>query len=130
MKPEVVQTQILAGVAVAYVIEWMKKTERFPWLSIHSTELTRVVSLAVALVMGIGVTITWGDHQVILGWPTSLDAAISEFKNAFTSWIVQEATYKGFIRKPAEPVFVSRLPRTDEPVRPAAASLLTKEPDA
>jgi hypothetical protein len=125
---ELVQTQLIAGVIVAYVIEFLKKTDKFPWLSIHSTEVTRWLSRAVAIGIGVGISVTWGDHQVILGWPTSMDAAIEEFKNAFTSWIIQEASYKGLI-KPAVPAvvekqvienhtFVARLPRTpdSEPV--------------
>jgi hypothetical protein len=42
------------GVAVVHLLQWLKATERFPWITADTDKLNRRISFAVAFLMSLG----------------------------------------------------------------------------
>mgnify|MGYP001298662044 CR=1 FL=1 len=75
MEMEGVLTQGSLGIALAHMLEVLKKCGWFPWLNGDTERANRIVSLAAAIVIGIGVKMTFeGDldsgGSVQLAWPS------------------------------------------------------------
>ena len=95
--------QIGIAAGVVWLLEWLKRSNWFPWLNQNSVLVNRVVSIVVALIAAIGVTMSITGNLQLGGsltitfpsLPTMLDAG-SHF---LTQLVLQEGLYQQVVRR-------------------------------
>lgn len=108
--------QVTVGAVVAFVLEYLKKTPWFPWLSEDTSKRAKVViSSAVALATSLGIDASW--H----GWTLTVDftAVPAHLYAWMQAWAVQHGTYHAIVK--SETVTIAGTPET--PAGPSPETL-------
>lgn len=97
----VVMTHITAaGIAVA-VIQWLKNSKYFPWITAEKGKLLRVLAIVTSAIGAVGIGYTWHPdaRQLVFTIPTlaGVFAMIAAWGKSF---IMQEIVYQGTVKNP------------------------------
>lgn len=103
MHTDVLKDQLVIAYVVSLVIEWLKKSDHFPWIGQHSDLLNRNLSKMLAVATSAGISWAWAGTPEA-GWTVTLTIpsihALFDFAgNAVLSFIAQEVAYKKLIKK-------------------------------
>jgi hydrogenase-4 membrane subunit HyfE len=93
----VVISHITTSGVVVFLINWLKKSSLFPWITAEQKNLLRVLALAGAAVGAVGIHYTWNpvQHSLLiegLSLMGILTAAIAWLKSFVTQEIIYQAT--------------------------------------
>lgn len=93
--------QATIAVITTYVFQWIKKSSWFPWLTMNSQKLNRILGVVVAFAASIGVVATF-DHTAGVLTVTGLTMAglghgVARF---IQQWVMQQTAYKVVIAPP------------------------------
>ncbi len=90
--------QLGSAFAIVHTIEWLKKSNYFPWLTCDTEKLNRVVSLLSATVMSLGFTFSmvgsWTAGGTITIQVPPLSAILEAGYRFFVQAGLQNAIYK------------------------------------
>jgi hypothetical protein len=95
MVDSVVMTHIgTAGVSVA-LINWLKNSSYFPWITQEKSRVMRAVALVTAAIGTIGIAYTWEPTGRVLSFTIPTFGAVLAGASAYIkSFVVQELTYQ------------------------------------
>ena len=84
-----------AAAVIPYLIEGVKKSSWFPWLTTETERLNRLLGIAVALAVTAGLTYTWEPttRTLTMQIPTLWQAG-QTFWHAAVQWGLQQYVYK------------------------------------
>jgi hypothetical protein len=95
--------QIGIAAAVVWVLEFLKRSNWFPWLNQNSATINRVVSIAVALIAAVGVTMNISGNLDLGGTITisfpSLPAMLDAGSHFLSQIALQEGFYQQIVKK-------------------------------
>jgi hypothetical protein len=85
----------VAGIAVA-LINWLKRSEYFPWITQEKTNLLRVIAIVTSALGAAGIHYTWNPEAHILAFhlPTLAGFVHFVFSHWVPSFVTQEITYQ------------------------------------
>jgi hypothetical protein len=104
-----IEQTVIAALA-SKVIQMLKMSDRFPWVSQHTKAANRALSMLIAVATSAGFAVAWSGSieaggVLTIGVP-SLQGIVEFAYHAGYSFIAQEASYRGLIEdktKPEEP---------------------------
>lgn len=103
--------QVTYGAGIVTVLQFLKKTKMFPWLSQSTDQANKTISVIFSAIVAIGIQfhITGGDMEH--GWQftgaiPSLDQLIDTFGRFMGQYMGQELMYQKLIKKPQEMTLV------------------------
>lgn len=108
MHEEAIPDQIALGIALAHIIEFLKNSRWFPWLSQMTPLATRVVSVAASWAAGIGVEVSLNDWGgVVQGGDIHihipmLSVIVGSLLHGSFQWGASEFWYQQMIRPKKE----------------------------
>lgn len=85
---------------ITYLLQWLKKSHWFPWLTMDSKALLRFVNAAAALAVSIGLSWVYNAdaHQLVIAVPT-VGALFDGLWTWGKQWALQQMAYDGIIVK-------------------------------
>lgn len=95
-------THLTTGAMIVYILEWLKRSRWFPWISDHQKTLQRVLSAGAAVVVAVGINWNYdpameGGTLVIHGLNAqTVLAAVYEFLKQF---MAQQVIYDTIVPK-------------------------------
>jgi hypothetical protein len=105
--------QIGIAAGVVWLLEFLKRSNWFPWLNQNSALVNRIVSIAVALIAAIGVTMNITGNLQLGGSITIAFPSLSAMLDAGSHFLAQLALQEGFyqqIVKRSSPSSVPEVP--------------------
>lgn len=92
--------QLTLGVIVSYVIEWLKTSNRVPWLHDYSDRLNRIVSAVLAIVASLGIQYTYDatTGTLVLSGLT-LSSLVPVAWEAIKQFVANEVAYKVVVKR-------------------------------
>lgn len=119
------ETQITISAVVVYIIEVVKRSKFFPWLTTETAKLNRYVAIVLSGLAALGINATFTDGTLTITGLTVagiLTGALVWLK----SFIVQQGMFKILISSPApEPLVFLKNPPPAEVQAPPVASVTT-----
>ena len=105
MHTDVLKDQLVIAYVVSLVIEWLKKSDHFPWIGQHSDLLNRNLSKMLAVATSAGISWAWAGTPEA-GWTVTLSIpsihALFDFVgNSVVSFFFQEVAYRTSIKEKA-----------------------------
>ena len=108
--------QIGLSVAIVYAIQFLKRSQRFPWLSTNSDQVNRWVNFIAALAAGAGVhaSIHMDGSTGVLSivFPKELKELFHLALYVLAQWGIQMAYYHQVVKQPNEAVEVPKAAKT------------------
>lgn len=107
---ETLPSQITAASIVVWLIQYLKNSNRFPWLQVDTDLLSRIVSviLGAASASGILIAYGWVDETSTFNLSASglTPTHVAQFIwSVITSVTIQELVYRGAVKKKQIPTF-------------------------
>lgn len=125
-----IQEQMALAVVVTHGVEWMKRSGWFPWVTVESKTLIRVLGAVGAFVSAAGVqwtlngTLTAGG-QILLSWPPAeqmfgvlIEQMFGVLSTAVSSWAMQQVFYQTTIKSTPTELFFTRRPSVTQDSKP------------
>jgi len=92
MDPSTLAPAAIVQAIAVWVLQWLKKSNWFPWLNQNSATANRVVAFAIALLSAAG--ITW-HYNVTLGTLTVMGLTEQAIWTALAGFVTNELVYMG-----------------------------------
>lgn len=95
-----ISTQLVASSIAVWVIQIIKKSKYFPWITAQTGRLNRVVAVVVSGLTAVGIHVTF-DHSSGVLTISGLTAAgiVVGFGTWLKSFVMQELVYQGVTTK-------------------------------
>ena len=93
-------THITTGAVVVYVLQWLKSSHWFPWLTIDTKKLNRIISAVAAAGIALGIHLTYDANTgtaVITGLTAS--SVWLTFYEWLKQYVTQQVIYDGVVQK-------------------------------
>lgn len=87
------QAQLTAAAAVAFIIQWLKNSKYFPWLSSETAKLNRIAAVIGSGLATFGISAHYANHTLVI---SNLDVrSIAHFAWVwFQSFVMSHGAYK------------------------------------
>jgi hypothetical protein len=121
----VVMTHITAaGVSVA-VLQWLKNSKYFPWITAEKGKLLRVLAVITSAIGAVGIGYTWHPdaRQLVFTIPT-LAAIFAMFAAWVKSFVMQELVYQTAVKNPVADLIRELQSQGILPTPPGGGSVL------
>ena len=107
---ETLPSQITAAAIVVWLIQYLKNSDRFPWLRVDTDLLSRIVSVILGAASASGVLIAYGwapETSTFTFSASGLTIAhvVQFIWSVATSVTIQELVYRGAVKKKQIPTF-------------------------
>ena len=107
---ETLPSQVTAAAIVVWLIQYLKNSDRFPWLRVDTDILSRVVSVLLGTASASGILIAYGWSGETSTFTFSASGLTLEHVAKFvwqiaTSVTIQELVYRGAVKKKQIPTF-------------------------
>lgn len=100
MNEAVLGTQISAAGIAVYLIQWLKNTNKIPWVSASTDKLNRVLSVILAALATVGVNVQFDQAAgSLLITGLSLTTALTLGWKLVEQFVFQELIYRGAAKK-------------------------------
>jgi hypothetical protein len=93
--------QIPLAVISTYVLQWLKQSKLFPWLTVETQTLNRWAGIAIAFLSSVGVLVTF-DHAAGVLTISGLTAAnlLHVAARITQQWVMQQVAYRTVVAPP------------------------------
>lgn len=106
-----------AGISVG-VIQWLKSSKYFPWITKEKGNVARYVALVTAAIGAIGIHYTWEPAARVLSFQIPTIAAAFGMAVAYVkSFVVQELTYQATKQPNLSAIVEAVVAKLNSPVR-------------
>lgn len=107
---ESLPSQITAAAAVVWLIQYLKNSNRFPWLRVDTDVLSRIVSVILGAASASGIVMAYGWAEATSTFTFSaagltLEHGLQFIWKVATSVTIQELVYRTAVKKKQEPTF-------------------------
>lgn len=100
MGQDLVISQVTLSTVVVVVMEWLKKASWFPWLTVQSEKVNKLIAIFLAAITAIGIHYTYDASTATL---TLTGISLAALGHGLWHWLqsyaVQETVYKGAFHK-------------------------------
>ena len=100
---EHVISQVTTSAVIAYFLEWLKGTRLFPWLSMETAKLNRVVAVILSGIGALGVHANFDQTSGVL---TITGLTVVTILHGLWDWaqafVTQQVIYDGVVQKPSK----------------------------
>lgn len=109
----------LTSFALTHALEFVKQSQRIPWISQTTTRLNRFIVLAYSFFMALGIEFVWSGYTPAAGGGFIVHLPpLTAVVHGFWAWWTAEMNYRGFVKKPAESVTVVEVAPASGPLAP------------
>ena len=101
MQDTALGNQFALALISTYALQWLKQSKLFPWLTVETQTLNRLVGAAIAFLSSVGILVSF-DH--VAGVLTVSGLTVANLLHAgarfLQQWAFQQAAYKGLVAPP------------------------------
>jgi len=91
--------QASAAILISFILQWIKKSKYFPWITVETQTINRWVSIVIAFCAGIGIYATWHEGTLTITGLTA-ENMFHALTRGVEQWAFQKTTYRGLIAPP------------------------------
>ena len=91
--------QASIAILVSFIMQWVKKSRFFPWLTVETEKLNYWMSVIIAFLTGIGIFVTWNQGTLIISGLTSSNI-YHALVRGLEQWAFQTTAYRALIAPP------------------------------
>jgi len=91
--------QATTAILVSFVMQWLKKSRFFPWLTVETETLNYWVSAIIAFLTGVGIFVTWSQGTLTISGLTSVNIYHALVRGV-EQWAFQTTAYRALIAPP------------------------------
>ena len=101
MQDTALGNQFALALISTYALQWLKQSKLFPWMTVETQTLNRLVGAAIAFLSSVGILVSF-DH--VAGVLTVSGLTVANLLHAgarfLQQWAFQQAAYKGLVAPP------------------------------
>ena len=102
--------QATIAIIVSFGLQWVKKSQYFPWITTKTENVNRWVSILVAFFTGVGIYAQWNNGTLIITGITATNIYHAVVR-AVEQWTFQQTVYRTVIAPPQSGVVQSMIER-------------------
>lgn len=102
--------QATTAIFVSFIMQWVKKSRFFPWLTVETETLNYWVSVIIAFLTGIGIFVTWSQGTLTISGLTATNIGHALVRGV-EQWAFQTTAYRALIAPPPAGYLQSMLER-------------------
>lgn len=91
--------QATIAIIVSFGLQWVKKSQYFPWITTKTENVNKWVSIAIAFFTGVGIFATW-DHGTLTITGLTASNALHAITRGIQQWVFQTTAYRTLIAPP------------------------------
>jgi hypothetical protein len=93
-------SQVTASGLVVWALQWLKNTNKFPWVNENTAALNRILAALLAAASAVGITYTYEPTAGVLAFTGLTAPAVLAFVwKVLTSVVLQEVIYRSTVKK-------------------------------
>ena len=102
--------QASIAIIVSFGLQWVKKSEYFPWITTKTEKVNQWVSIGIAFFTGVGIFATW-DHGTLTITGLTASNVLHAATRGIQQWVFQTTAYRTLIAPPQPGVVQAMLER-------------------
>jgi hypothetical protein len=113
--PTELGSQATLAVLVSFALQWLKNSKYFPWITVETQQLNRLLSVLIAFVSGFGIYATWGQGTLSISGLTAANL-FHAGTHAVQQLAFQHAAYRVLIAPPMPGAMQPAPPKETSPI--------------